>query len=136
MNGMVENALTSKRYISATMVVIQAETSIDVKPLSATVGMNVPLLETVGPAIFTKTELIEEGTVREEAIMEGTPAIPEQIMEETPVIMGVMVVMAIMEEIPTIMEAVVVMIQAMGVEAETGVVVTEMVEIGVLITLG
>ena len=117
--------MTNERYTSATMVVIQAETSIDVKPLSATVSMNVPLLETVEPAIFTKTGLIEEDTVREEAIM-----------EENPVIMEVMVVMAIMEEIPTIMEAVVVMIQAMGVEAETDVVVTEMVEIEVLITLG
>jgi hypothetical protein len=125
MSGMVEDALTNERYTSATMVVIQAETSIDVKPLSATVSMNVPLLETVEPAIFTKTGLIEEDTVREEAIM-----------EENPVIMEVMVVMAIMEEIPTIMEAVVVMIQAMGVEAETDVVVTEMVEIEVLITLG
>ena len=50
-------------------------------------SMDVPHLEMVEPAIFTKIDLIKVDTVREEVVMERNLAILEAIMEEIPAIM-------------------------------------------------
>ena len=109
-------------------------------------SMDVPHLEMVEPAIFSKIDLIKVDTVREEVVMERNLAILEAIMEEIPAIMEADVVVEIqvteveadvvVEIQVTEVEAdVVVEIQATEVEVEADVVVTKIAEAKVLMAL-